>query len=277
MRYSIAVAALLLAACGQTPKQAAEPPEVTFDGAQASVVPAKVAHGDRLASVLGCRGCHGKDLTGEKWDDDPKEYGVMWASNLTRAVPGMTDAELRRLLTKGIHPRRKELWVMPSELFQHLSSADLDALIAYLRTMPASGEASPAPQPGPRALREIRSGLAKPAAVQVRERRNVLPVDAGPQYRLGRYITSVTCSECHGARLEGYQGEEGKTPDLVVASGYTRAEFEQLITRGIPTGGRKLHPLMQSVAKTRFSRPDPARAGRALRVPPGTRIAAPRS
>ena len=69
-------------------------------------------------------------------------------------------------------------------------------------------------------------------------------------HELGRYISSVTCAECHGPQLKG---AEGDTPDLIVASGYTRKEFELLITQGVPTGGRKLKPLMQSVAKSRFS------------------------
>src|SRR6201999_957044 len=104
---------------------------------------------------------------------------------LTRAVPGMTDAQLRTVLTRGIHPRRADLWVMPSELFQHLAEPDLAALIAYLRSLAPVGAASPDPQPGPRARREIASGEARPAAALVRETRAELPADAGPGYALG--------------------------------------------------------------------------------------------
>jgi hypothetical protein len=45
----------------------------------------------------------------------------------------------------------------------------------------------------------------------------------------------------------------GKPPNLIVAGGYTREEFERLITQGIPTGNRKLKPAMAIVAQTRFS------------------------
>lgn len=201
--------------------------------------------------VLGCRGCHGKDLKGQLWDDDPKEYGIMWASNLTRAIPTMSDAQLRDVLKKGVHPRRSELWVMPSELFQHLSERDLDALIAYLRTIPSAGEISPDPKPGPRALKEIASGEVKPAATLVAELRTVGPVDLGPQHALGRYITQVACAECHGTKLEGLPKD---TPDLIVVGGYSREQFERLITTGVPVGSRKLKELMQDVAKNRYSR-----------------------
>jgi mono/diheme cytochrome c family protein len=246
---------LLLAGCdGSTDDESAtvetRPAAITFDGANYKTDPAKLAHGERLTYVLGCRGCHGKQLEGQKWDDDPKEYGVMWASNLTRAVPTMSDAQLAALLTTGVHPKRADLWVMPSELFQHLSKADLDALIAFLRTVPPAGELSPDPVPGPVALRQIESGEIKNAAAMVRDLKSVGPVDLGKDRGLGRYITRVTCAECHGPEL---MGRAGDTPDLITAGAYSRADFEKLVTQGVPTGNRKLHELMQSVAKSRFS------------------------
>jgi hypothetical protein len=45
----------------------------------------------------------------------------------------------------------------------------------------------------------------------------------------------------------------GKIPNLVVAGGYTRAEFERLMTQGIAAGNRKINPVMAGVARTRFS------------------------
>jgi cytochrome c553 len=252
-----ALAALVLAGCNSQPagqEPAAEPAAITFDGATVTQAAAKVAHGERLTYVLGCRGCHRKDLQGDTWDDDPKGYGVLWSSNLTRAIPAMTDAQLRDLLTKGVHPHRKELWVMPAELFQHLAPADINALIAHLRTLEPQGHPTPDPKPGPLVIKEIKSGKAETAETLVKERRDMLPFDAGPEFALGRYITEVTCAECHGPRLEGHQDEEGGTPNLIVAGGYTRAEFETLLTKGVLPNGRKFkNPLMGQVAKSRFS------------------------
>ena len=94
----------------------------------------------------------------------------------------------------------------------------------------------------------IRTGELKPASVFAQERKAVTPVDLGPEYAFGRYITMVTCAECHGPQLKGHSGF---TPDLVVASGYTRSDFERLMTEGVPTGGRKLG-LMGEVARERF-------------------------
>ena len=246
--------ALALSACGsrQASKQNSsdEPRPISFDGALVQRASDQVAHGERLSRVLGCRGCHGKELRGELWDDDPKEYGIMWASNLSRAVPAMSDAQFLALMRTGEHPVREKMWVMPSELFQHLSAPDMTALLAYLRTLKPAGKVSPPPSPGPRALREIASGKVRPASTLVREQRAVASVDLGPQHALGRYMTSLTCAECHGATLDGVKGD---TPDLVTAGAYSRAEFETLMTKGIPNGPRKLD-LMALVAQGRFSR-----------------------
>jgi cytochrome c5 len=254
----ICAAAIAISGCdhaGGSGNGAAPGPQapVAFEGATAAQ-PDRLRQGERLTYVLGCRGCHGSRLDGRLWDHDPRGYGVMWAPNLTRAVAGMTDAQLRDVLVRGIHPRRGDLWVMPSELFQHLAEPDLTALILYLRSVEPAGEASPDPRPGPRALREIASGEAKPAATLVRELRATLPVDAGPEHALGRYITSVTCAECHGHRLEGHRSEEESTPDLAIVSAYSREEFERLITRGEAKDGRRIAELMINVATNRFSR-----------------------
>ncbi len=220
-----------------------KPAAITFDGADYKDEAGKVAHGDRLTRVLGCRGCHGKELQG-------KRFYEVYASNLTRDTAGYSDAQLRRLMREGVHPTGRDIWAMPSELFQHLSAPDEEALIAFLRTLkpagPPTGERLPWE---PDAAKMIAEGKIKPAAASVRETRDVGPVDLGPDHALGRYVTRLTCAECHGPELKG--GDE--TPDLIVGGAYSREEFERLITKGIPTGNRKLKSeLMASVAKSRF-------------------------
>ena len=202
-----------------------------------------VAHGERLTRVLGCRGCHGKELHGERFYE-------LYASNLTRDVANYSDVELKRLLREGIHPTGRDVWGMPSELFQHLSGSDEVALISYLRTLKPAGQPTQPRLPwAPDTEKMISEGKIKPAAATVRETRTVGPIDLGPRYALGRYIARVTCAECHGSELQGGEG----TPDLNVASGYNREEFDKLLTEGIPTRNRKLHELMISVARGRFA------------------------
>jgi mono/diheme cytochrome c family protein len=253
----VPIGLLLLAACdpNNADMQPAEtkPAAISFDGALVQNAAAKVAHGKRLVDVLGCAGCHGKTLEGNVWVDSPEE-GVLHASNLTLALPNYSDDQLRALLRKGVHPSGRNVWDMPSELFQHLSEPDIVGLIAFLRTLKPAGEPSPTPVIGPLAKEMIARGELKPAARVVKETREVGPPELGPQLALGRYITRVTCAECHGAKLEG---KPNGNPDLIAVGAYSRAEFERLITEGIPTGGRKLKPLMIGVAKGRFSKLTP--------------------
>ncbi|MBA2388877.1 MAG: c-type cytochrome [Geodermatophilaceae bacterium] len=138
---------------------------------------------------------------------------------------------------------------MPSETFQHLSDPDVVALTAYLRTLKPTGQPTQPPLPFEKKTRElIAKGELKPTADFVREERALAPVDLGPRHAFGRYMTRVTCAECHGAELKG-RG----TPDLIVAGGYSREDFERLMTEGAAPGGRKLNDMMVGVAKTRFA------------------------
>ena len=245
---------LVVAGCQQRAVPASKTAEITFDGAQVTDAAAMRAHGERLIHVLGCTGCHGVHLEGTFFTKDEPQYGPLYASNLSVELPAFSDTQIEDVLRKGMHPQRRTVWGMPSEIFQHLSAADMAALIAYLRSIKPVGKKLPPPQFSAQDKKDIAGGLYKPAVTGVRETKDVYPVDAGPQYVLGRYIASVTCAECHGSKLEGAPGAKpGQPPNLIVAGGYTRDQFETLITKGIPVGERKLNPMMSGVAQTRFT------------------------
>src|SRR5436190_7789405 len=101
MRYSVIALVFLAAACQQQPKP------ITFDGADVTDAAAIRAHGERLIHVLGCAGCHGRDLQGTFFTEDQPQYGPLFASNLTIQAPKFTDAELEGILRTGVHPERK--------------------------------------------------------------------------------------------------------------------------------------------------------------------------
>ena len=65
------------------------------------------------------------------------------ASNLTRDVHKYSDAQFVRLLREGERIDKRELWAMPSEIFQHLGEPDMTSLIAYLRTLQPAGKPTP--------------------------------------------------------------------------------------------------------------------------------------
>jgi cytochrome c553 len=256
MRTLFIVLALLAPACSKAPEKAhaAQAPEPTFDGALETKVSAEVSHGERLSHVLGCRGCHQANLEGIWFNEDSPELGKLYASNLTRALPTMTDAQLEALLRTGKHPTRGDLWIMPSEIFQRLGEADMKALIAHLRTVKPSGKPTPPPALSALARKLVASGKLKPTSAWIAEYRDKVPPDMGRQYALGRYIAATTCAECHGAELTGIPNFEPgvSTPDLDIAGTYSDSELAELLT----TGKGKTKPnlgLMSQVGKRRFS------------------------
>jgi mono/diheme cytochrome c family protein len=261
MRVFTCLAIAALAACSKQPQHAPATmvAEAAFDGAGVADAAGRIAHGQRISFVLGCHGCHTDKLTGQNIFDDAPQFGAMYAPNLTQFVPRHSDAQIEAILRRGIEPTRKDLWGMPSSAFQNLSAADMAALIAYLRSLRPTGEPSPPPRLSALAKKQfIDTGQVKPEAQSVAEARLKPPVDLGPSYALGRYITSVTCAECHGSDLSGTKDVEPglNAPDLIVAGAYTRADFEHLMTAGVPVGGRKLR-LMDEVARHRFSKMTP--------------------
>jgi len=239
---------LLVAACQQQPKAPAAATVITFDGAVVGDAAGRMAHGERLTHVLGCTGCHNKGLVGDRFYE-------LYASNLTRDVPKYTDAQFDRLLRHGERADGKDLRAMPSEVFQHLTDPDFADLLAYLRTLRPQGiPTQPALPYSAETKKLIAAGELKPAAEWVRLLKDKTPIDLGPRYALGRYISMVTCAECHGEQLNGDpHGGPRAPPNLIVAGGYSRAEFERLMTQGIPIGNRKIREMMSGVAKTRFA------------------------
>ena len=239
----------LLAACDRAPEPPGRPAPLQFEATKAD----PVARGERLAAILGCDGCHLPDLTGQAWDEDPR-FAILYASNLTRALPAYSDAALERAIRFGVRPDRSVLWSMPSQRFTRLSAADMTALIAYLRSRPPAGEAHPRIRIGPGARRLIDHGELQSAAQLALAQRDISPPRLGGRHDWALYMIRATCAECHGPPLEGEPThEEGESaPDLGVAGGYSRAQFHHLLRTGEPTGGRRLR-LMAEVARSRFA------------------------
>ena len=85
------------------------PTAVAFDGADYENQAAKTAHGKRLATLFQCAGCHGADYSGTDFGAGFPIVKGLWASNISRVIPAMSDAALERLLREGVHPDREDL------------------------------------------------------------------------------------------------------------------------------------------------------------------------
>jgi mono/diheme cytochrome c family protein len=114
------------------------------------------AHGAYLATtIMACNNCHtprgpNADLafSGGQTFDTP-DYTVV-ASNITpdvkTGIGGWSDAQLEKTLRTGVRPDGVALApVMPSGYYGIISDADMAAIIAYLRTIPAIERQVPAP------------------------------------------------------------------------------------------------------------------------------------
>lgn len=205
MMSILMVGAALLSCSDGVPPAHIEPSVVTFEGADAHTPAAQVAHGERLATILACTSCHGADLTGGDYGEDA-EGGFIFASNLTRAVPMLSDWQLRRLMAEGVHPTRERFYYMPAKTLQRLSIKDTDALIAFLRSLEPKGRDWPVPQEGEGTLALVEMGILETSEDRVQAYRLNRPPDVEGSLALGRYVAGVTCAECHGPSLDGGLG-----------------------------------------------------------------------
>jgi mono/diheme cytochrome c family protein len=244
----VCAAAFALLSCAPEPQPPAPVPSVQFDRTSADLV----EHGRRVASVLGCNGCHGADLQGLDWGDP--EFGVLWTSNLTQALPGYTDVQLEATIRSGRRPDDSELWGMPSHIFTQLAPDDMAAVVAFLRSVPAAGPVHPRPSFAAGGRAEVEAGTLVSSATEVARSAAAQPPHLGDDVALGRYLVRSTCAECHNLDLRGgtpYPGAEPR-PDLRMVTAYDAAQFERLLKTGTAIGDRELG-LMGEVARGRFT------------------------
>lgn len=212
---------------------------------------AQLADGPRQLRVLGCRNCHGDNLQGDVFLDDPK-IARIYAPNLTHLAAEASDAQLDHAIRQGIGHDGRALVVMPSEGYQFLTDAEAAALIAAIRKMPKVGEPTPAAKIGPLGRFGLARGRLRTTPRLVREYRNSPLADFGPQFARGRHVVETNCSECHGPNLTGKELEPGVvSPDLTIAGAYDLDQFRTMLRTGVAPGGKDIG-LMGRVAKNDF-------------------------
>jgi mono/diheme cytochrome c family protein len=178
--------------------------------------PATVARGEYLVkAVAGCGECHtprGADgkLDTTRWlagvpdrfdlepDDDAR--GAIGASNLTpSALASWSDDEVRRAIVDGVDDVDQPLApVMPYYVFHNMDPKDVDAIVAYLRTIPAVDSDVRARQP-------LSVPIVKPAdpvpdsAIPHTTLKKSDPTYARAEH--GRYLAAQVglCMDCHTA------------------------------------------------------------------------------
>ncbi|GAA5007002.1 cytochrome c [Pseudoluteimonas lycopersici] len=216
------------------------PPAVAFDMGK---LQPDAKEGRRMSKVLGCwAGCHGRE--GEGGSIDMDGYYSVSAPTLSSVLPGYSDEELVRLVRYGIKRDGSSALGMISYTFYPLSDADLANVIAHLRKQPTL-----APRERHRSVTfmarwRLLAGGWQLAADQVdpaRPRWGELPRTNA--FERGRYLASVTCSECHGLDFRGNRFADNTYdggPPLAVLAAYDDDAFRRLMRTGNGVGGRDL-------------------------------------
>ncbi|MGD1878877.1 MAG: c-type cytochrome [Kiloniellaceae bacterium] len=109
----------------------------------------KLAYGAYLAGPLGhCVECHSPmGPMGPDWRNQlgagglpfHGPWGISYGSNITPTSLGSwSDSEIKAAITEGVRPDGSRLLPpMPVGYYQNIAADDLDALVAYLRSLPA--------------------------------------------------------------------------------------------------------------------------------------------
>jgi mono/diheme cytochrome c family protein len=220
-------------------------------------------------TVMTCQNCHtpkgpGGDVTekafsgGLSWDEPPFKVS---ASNITQdketGIGNWTPAQLKSFLMTGIRPNGVPVApLMPTGFYRILTPGDLDAIVAYLRTIKPIRNEVPSP--------EYRVPMRQMHVPGVDKPEN--PASLGNQVRRGFYLATIAhCMECHtpmdkGERLFSsrlgtggmeFPGPWGKSVSRNITSdkdagigAWSNAEIKRAITQGISRDGSKLKPPM---------------------------------
>jgi cytochrome c553 len=212
----------------------------------------QVARGAYLANIA-CAGCHGQPgpdglpagttLTGG-WDMAASEgygfIGQIATENLTPAgkLAGYSDGEIFRVLRHGVDRNGRALAMMGALPYRQLSDDDLQAIVAYLRSLP------PAETTGPTGDRINYIGLAMVGAEMQPSEGPVEGVVTAPPRgttaEYGRYVATFgECRGCHGPDMTGTPasalGPAIPNPRPLVSS-LSQDEFVAMMRSGVRPG-----------------------------------------
>ena len=208
--------------------------------------PEQIARGEKLAQI--CAGCHAADsqlpLSGTdfaaKFALPP--LGTLYAPNLTPSgdITDWTDGEVIRAIREGVHKNGRSLLIMPAENFRNLSDDDVQAVVAYLRSQPATGGPTPSNQFN--LLGAVFLNLSDFRTAQQPVGSVTAPQPGTPDY--GRYMVDVIgCRSCHGDQLQGKvdSGQPGPPPGpnlTQIVPQWTEEQFMTFFNTGqLPDGG----------------------------------------
>jgi mono/diheme cytochrome c family protein len=220
--------------------------------------------------LMTCGNCHspkgpagdipGKQFSGGlSWDEPPFK---VTAPNITQdketGIGKWSDAEIKKLLRTGEQPNGVHIaMVMPTGFYHIMTERDLDAIVAYLRTLKPISNKVPDPIYKMPQAEHVLPGAEKPYTEAM----------LGDKIKKGFYLATIAhCMECHtpmsdkgvrewGTRLGAggakFPGPWGLSVSRNITSSKTKglgtwtdAEIKRAITTGIEKDGSHLKPPM---------------------------------
>lgn len=167
-----------------------------------------LTEGKRVFQYRGCEACHGEQLQGLVYLDNPA-IGQVITPNLTTGEGGVgaqrTDADLLRSIRHGIRPDGTPLLFMPSTEFYFLSDKDMGRVIAYIRNVPAVDNKMPASSlsvTGRIVMNITKEITFLPAELIPHDAPRPVAPEPGISPEYGEYL-SYSCKVCHGPTLSG--------------------------------------------------------------------------
>jgi mono/diheme cytochrome c family protein len=224
-----------------------------------------------LNNIGACGNCHTPRVKGvpdlsQRFSGGFQTFTEPWfvakGSNITpdpeTGIGRWSVADLKRAMTEGVRPSGIPLApIMPFPFFKVLTTGDLDAIVAYLRSLPAVRNEVPPPVYKTAAPKETVPGGER--AMTEDELRD--PV------KRGFYLASLAhCMACHARRSENeppdfknawgaggriFRGGFGESVAANISGhkskgigAWTDAEVRRALTEGVSRDGRKLKPPM---------------------------------
>ena len=211
---------------------------------------AALVQGAHLVQIKGCRECHGADLGGKVFIDDP-QLGRIVATNLTQGRGGImreyTKADLTRALKHGVRQDGKSVFLMPSEEYNALSAEDLGALMSYIKSLRPVDRALPPHEIKPflRVLTAFNKFPLLPAEKIDHSKQSVARVKTELSTNYGQYV-AVSCTGCHRPDYKGGEAIVPGSPPVpnITKTGkvgkWTEAEFMNTLRTGKTPEGKQM-------------------------------------
>ena len=227
--------------------------EIQVEPVAIPAAPEAIAYGEHVASIRGCKACHGDDLSGQIEFQDSM-VGVIANANLTRGqgseVTDYTIESWVRAIRHGIGPDGKPLLIMPSHEHHVMNDEDLGALLAYIQSVPPVNNELPELQLAffPRLMYVAGPmDFLVPAELIDHDAPRPSAVERGTTAEYGAYLAGL-CRVCHGpgfsgGPIPGMSPEDPPALNLTPAGRLSAWSFEEFLTAmrtGVTPDNRQL-------------------------------------